>query len=641
MCGIAGLWRLGDRARATAPEALVEDGRALHAMLRAIVHRGPDDEGVFEGGRASVGVRRLSILDLAGGHQPLAGEGDGVWAGNNGELYNFASVRAELLARGHVFRTRTDTEILPHLYEDDGVDFVRRVEGMFGLFVVDTRADRLVLARDRYGVKPLYYVTDGERLRFASELRALLADPRVPARVAPSRFRDYLALGWVPGEDTVLEGVRRLPPGHRLVADAGGIRVEAYDDPSRPAPDIPADPRERRDELERRIAISVERQLASDVPLGILLSGGIDSSLLTALLPPEVRREALTFCVGFRDGGGHDERATARRVAEHLGTRHIEHEIDLDVEHWLTRVVEHLDEPLADPAAVPALAIADAASAHVKVLLSGTGGDELFGGYRRHRLGSLLGRLRWLPKPIARSAAGAIGRSAGSRRVRAGELAVFAGKALSARAAPNFATAYLASQAPARIGAWRGLLAEDGPEPIAALVARLAPTWDGASGDAAAALAFDRRYYLPDDLLLKEDRMTMAVSVEGRVPFLDETVAPYADALPMAERASGKGKRILRDLALRHLPPDIVHRPKHGFSVPVTEWLRGPLAAFSRARLLEGGASGVWRRDALARRLSEHASGRRDHGGVLWAALLWELWWASPSGPGGRPQGFR
>lgn len=642
MCGIAGIWRFGDHATATRDEARRVDGIALRRMLAAIEHRGPDDEHAFEGERASAGVRRLSIIDVAGGRQPLSDERGTAWAGNNGELYNFAVLRDRLVAAGHVFATRTDTEVVPHLYEEHGIEFVRHLEGMFGVFLVDTIEHRLVVARDRFGIKPVYYAVEASpgadgvrRLRFASEIRALLADPRVPAEVADAPFGDFLALGWVPGEDTVLAGIHRLPAGHRLVADAAGYRVEPYDAPGAFALEVPSRMEDALDELERRIRGAVARQLVSDVPLGVLLSGGIDSSLLTALLPEDVRRSSLTFCVGFAGGGAHDERAVARRVATHLGTRHIDRELHLDVAHWVARAGEHLDEPLADPAAVPALAIAEAAGREVKVLLSGTGADELFGGYRRHRLGRVLRRLAFIPRPLARGLARAVAARGGTRVRRVDEWVVWGGKALAARGATDFLSALLTARAIAEDTRWQELVPGVGG-PIARLHARLAPTFPAGADPAAVALGFDRRFYLPDDLLLKEDRMTMAVSVEGRVPYLDEGVAPFADAVAPAVHLRGAGKWMLRALARRHLPEDIVSRPKHGFSVPVTEWLRGPLHPLLEARVRGGGASGRFAAAPLDALLDEHRAGGRDHGDVLWNVLAFELWWASPSGPGGR-----
>ncbi len=637
MCGIAGIWRLGDDACATSADARAEDAQALGRMLDAIRHRGPDDDQRHASARANAGVRRLSIIDLEGGAQPLSDPSGAIWAGSNGELYNFQTVRERLLRAGHAFRTRCDTAVLPHLYLELGDDFAKELVGMFGCFVVDTEKQRLVLARDRFGVKPLYWVAQGERLWFASELRSLKADGRIALDVDPARFHDYLALGYVPGEETIYRGVKRLPPGHRLAADAHGFRVEPYSNRPPAFDTMPAVEAGQIELVERLLAASIERQLVSDVPLGVLLSGGLDSSVLTALLPRGARSDVRTFSVGFKDGGHHDERAVARQVATLLGTRHVEREIELDARSWFLRAGEHLDEPLADPAAVPALAVADAAAQDVKVVLSGTGGDELCGGYRRYQLGSVRRRLAFVPAPLARTLARVLSGRSGSRSTRAAEMLVFASKALQARAGTDLLEAYVLSQTPAGDDTWRGVLAEGTGNggPARSLVGRLRETpWD--DRDATAwAQEFDRRYYLPDDLLLKEDRMTMACSIEGRVPFLDEDLAFAAARLPLAAKIrGGTGTWILRAIARRHLPAEVVERPKHGFSVPVTEWLRGPLAGLLHDAVSDSALSPLWDRAAMRARIDEHVKERLDHGGVLWSFLVWEHWWRSPSGPG-------
>jgi asparagine synthase (glutamine-hydrolysing) len=501
--------------------------------------------------------------------------------------------------------------------------------------VVDDANERLVVARDRFGIKPVYWLEQDGRLWFASELRCFRADPRVRLEVDEERFGDYLGLGYVPGEKAIYCGVRRLPPGHRLVADARGARVEPYSDKALGFEGFPEDEEGQIALVERLLAASAERQLVSDVPLGVLLSGGVDSSVLTALLPESIRRDVRTFSVGFAGGGHHDERPVARRVAEHLGTRHVEREIELDASALFARAAEHLDEPLADPAAVPALAVAEAAAREVKVVLSGTGGDELFGGYRRYRIGEVRKRLGLVPPVAASSLAGLLATRAGSRATRWGELLVHAGKALEARGASDFIEAYVASQAPARDAEWRSVLAHAGNGgPVATLVGRLRTESWRDEDPARRAFEFDRRFYLPDDLLAKEDRMTMACSIEGRVPFLDEDLAAAAGRLPMrAKIRGGTGKWILREIARRRLPQDVVDRPKHGFSVPVTEWLRGPLAERLADVAGSSSLSPVWDRAALRARVDEHRRGSRDHGGVLWAVLVWEHWWRSPSGP--------
>jgi asparagine synthase (glutamine-hydrolysing) len=382
-------------------------------------------------------------------------------------------------------------------------------------------------------------------------------------------------------------------------------------------------------EAETRLAASALSMLLSDRPLGILLSGGVDSSVLVALLPEEIRRETRTFSIGFEDGGYHDEREHARRVARHLGTRHHESVVPLDVRTEWPRVAAMLDEPCADPAAIPAHLVARAASAEVTVLLSGTGGDEVFGGYRRYRLGTLLRRTRWIPRGAARWAAGWLGDRDLHRRSHAAERVVMAQKLLEARSRTTFFESYLSAFEPAPPRRWAEALAIDvDPGRV------VGDLWQEMAGEIGhtprgeeeIAFSSDHLHYLPDDLLLKEDRTTMGASVEGRVPFLDAGLVEFAAGLPLEARfGDGMNKRLLRRIALRHLPEDIALRGKHGFSVPIHDWLRGPLRELA-GDLSSGGGSGVFRHDVLRRWLDEHAR-RRDRSGPLWAALAFELWW--------------
>jgi asparagine synthase (glutamine-hydrolysing) len=634
VCGIAGIYRLGERPPGPAEQA--DDRARVARMLGTIEYRGPDDAGLESVGRATLGVRRLSILDVASGHQPLSDAAGRVWAMQNGEIYNFPALRRELAVR-HAFRSHTDTEVLPYLWAEHGPALPSRLRGMFALAVYDSGTEQLFLARDALGVKPLYWARTGDRLLFASELKALLCDPDLPRVLDPSRVARYLALGFVPGAGTVFRDVHRVRPGCALLADPRGVRHERW----WPWPrffagqaDRPATVEGMADEVGRRLSESAQAMLLSDRPLGVLLSGGIDSSLLLALLPEEVRHETRTFTIGFENGGHHDERAIARRVAAHLGTRHHESTVALDVAATLPFVMGRLDEPCADPAAVPAHLVARAASEHVTVLLSGTGGDEVFGGYRRYRLPSLLARLGWLPRSAAALGARLLADRDQHRSTRTGERLIMVRKLLEARAHPTFFDAYLSTLAPAAAMRWHEAVALDGAaRPVGGelwpeLVDELAgPPED----DAAAAFAVDHLWYLPDDLLLKEDRMTMAASVEGRVPFLDADLVAYAAGLPLDSRfEGGAGKRVLRTLARRLLPDEVTRRGKHGFSVPIEEWLRGPLDTLL-GDVIASADSGLFRRDAL-RRLHDDHRARRDRSGALWTALSWELWWRAVGG---------
>ncbi len=629
MCGIAGIYRFGEAPLGARERA--EDRERVAAMLRAIEYRGPDDAGLDQAGRVTFGVRRLSILDVEGGHQPLSDASGRVWAMQNGELYDFPRLRAELDHR-HRLRTHTDTELLPYLYLERGVAAVEGLRGMFALAIHDTADGTLLLARDPLGVKPLYWARVADRLLFASELKALLTDPALSRELDPDGVSRYLALGFVPGERTVIRAIRKLRPGCRMVVTPTDLRLERYwawpdfvPDPALAGASLDA----LADQVGERLAASTRAMLLSDRPVGVLLSGGVDSSLLVALLPEEIRRELRTFAIGFEDGGLHDERSHARRVAEAMGTRHHESTVTVDLERVLPRVIALMDEPCADPAAVPAHLVARAASEHVAVVLSGTGGDELFGGYRRHRLPGLLANMEWLPPALARAGARWIGERDRHRRTVAGEHWVLAGKLLEARGRDSFVSAYLSTLEPARPARWREAtaLAVDPAAVACTLVAEMAEELGTLPADhTSIATAADHLWYLPDDLLLKEDRTTMGASVEGRVPYLDDALVRYAATLPNAARIDrGTGKRVLRRLAERLLPAEIAARPKHGFSVPIEDWLRGPLDTLA-GDTLAGAGSGLFRMDVLRRWHDEH---RRhvDRSGALWAALCFESWW--------------
>lgn len=630
MCGIAGVYRRGAAPPADAERAA--DRALTAAMLHVLEHRGPDDAGLESLGRLTLGVRRLSILDVAGGHQPLADHERRIWAAQNGEIYNFPELRSALAARWPL-RTRTDTELLPYLYRERGHDLVRDLRGMFACAVYDTRDETLLLARDPLGVKPLYVAEVGNRLLFASEMKALLCDPALPRDLDPDALSRFLALGFVPGNATMIRAIRKVRPGTRVIVTPR----ERVDERYWLWPRFFGGGREGTsverlaDEVGVRLADATRAMLLSDRPLGILLSGGVDSSVMLASLPEQVRRETHTFSIGFDDGGHHDERAYARQVAGQFGTRHHETTVTLDVAAELPAVVRILDEPCADPAAVPAHLVARAASREVTVLLSGTGGDEIFGGYRRYRLGGLLRRVGWVPRPLAAWGARTLEAADQNRRTRLGERLVMARKLLDARSRRSFVDAYLSTLEPAPPSRWADAVAA-GVDPARtgdALWRELtAEVGEAPQGEEASSFAIDHLYYLPDDLLLKEDRTTMGASVEGRVPFLDAGLVEFAAGLPLGARFGGSGgKHVLRVLARRHLPAEIANRPKHGFSVPIEDWLRGPLAGLARD-VLDSGSSGVFDHAAIRRWQEQHRRGH-DRSGALWTVLVFELWWRS------------
>jgi asparagine synthase (glutamine-hydrolysing) len=628
MCGIAGVYRRGP---APGPAERAADRELVSAMLRSIEYRGPDDAGLETLDRVTFGVRRLAILDVEGGHQPLADHERRVWAIQNGEIYNFPELRRDLASRWPL-RTHTDTELLPYLYRERGARCVEALCGMFASAIYDTATSTLVLARDPLGVKPLYVAEAGERLLFASELKALLCDPSLPRDLDRDAFASYLALGFVPGTATIVRAVRKVRPGTRMIVTP----TERCEERWWAWPRFFEGGRERMtdealaDEAGTFLRDATNAMLLSDRPLGVLLSGGVDSSVMLALLPEAVRRETRTFTIGFSSGDHHDERRYAREVAAHLGTRHQELTVPLDVANELPRVIELLDEPCADPAAVPAHLVARAASREVTVLLSGTGGDEVFGGYRRYRLPAMLRRIGWLPRGLATAAAGLLADRDQHRRTAGGERTIMVRKLLEARGRGSFVDAYLSTLEPAAPARWAEALAvaADPARVGQALLRELTGELGSPpEGKEVQAFAVDHLFYLPDDLLLKEDRCTMGASVEGRVPYLDAPLVTFAAGLPLASRfRDARGKHVLRLLARRLLPEAIAGRRKHGFSVPIEDWLRGPLDSLA-GDVFAGTGSGMLDMAALRRWHDLHRRGR-DRAGALWAALAFELWWS-------------
>ncbi len=588
MCGICGL--LGSDAP---DRALVE------AMNAAIVHRGPDHGAVAPYGRCVLGYRRLAIVDLVTGDQPVANESGEVAAVFNGEIYNFGELRAELEAKGHEIRGTGDSPLIPHAYEEWGLDFVRRLDGMFAIALWDRRNGRLVLARDRLGKKPLLYahLPDGS-LAFASETKALLQLPSLPRELDLEQIDAYLALQYVPRSG--LRAVEKVPPGSLAVAEGGAVRVMRY---WRPAP------AEKQGEwIERvreEVTAAVRKRLVADVPLGALLSGGIDSSIVVGAMAAASPEPVRTFTIGFPDRR-YDEREYARAVAERYGTTHEELEVDPGPE-LLDRVAEAFDEPLGDEAALPMLLVCEATRRHVTVALVGDGGDEAFGGYERYRAHALAGRVPRFAASLGSAALGAVPaarREPRSSLFRARRFLDVAARPASERYARLVEVFPLELRRElwtdeARAHAARTMLPDD---PDLRIV--------------------DMESYLPGDLLPKSDIASMAVSLELRAPFLDHRVIELGLALP-AELA--RGKRALKEAFAADLPPEIAGRGKTGFGVPLDEWFRGPLRETAEELLL-GRDRGLFHRPALEQLLREHVERRADHGHRLWCLCMLELW---------------
>ena len=576
-------------------------------MRAAIVHRGPDDGSTDAFGACVLGHQRLKIVDLETGYQPVANETGDVVCVFNGELYNFPELRDEL--GGHEVRGTGDTPVLPHLYEEHGASFVERLHGMFALALWDAPRDRLLLARDRLGKKPLLWtrLPDGT-LAFASELKALLRLPQLARDVDLEAIDAYLALQYVPGDRTAIRGVRKLPPGHLLVVEGDTERVERYWSPE------PAEPSSSDDEwLERvreTVTAAVRRRLIADVPLGALLSGGIDSSIVVALMAQASSEPVRTFTVGFAEPR-YDERRYARAVAERWNTDHVELGIHAEIAETLPRLAAALDEPLGDEAALPLFLICEQARSHVTVALTGDGGDESFAGYERYVAHELAGRL-----PASAAAAGA-------RALR------LLPAARREPRSPLFRTARFLDVAAAERGDRYGRLMEVFPVELrrrlwaerAPQEVRLEPALTGIAG----LQALDVETYLPGDLLLKADLASMAHSLELRSPLLDHEVIQLGLALPSSLKVHGRvGKVALRRAFADDLPARVSSRRKTGFGVPLRRWFRVDLRELARETLTAD--RGWFRPEEVQRLLDEHVAGQADHGHRLWCLLMLELW---------------
>lgn len=612
MCGIAGLADFDGRA---------VDAALLDRMCDALRHRGPDDGGTVvwpPAGRsataaAGLGNRRLSIVDVQGGHQPIANETGEIWTVLNGEIYNHEALRERLIALGHRFATRADTEVVVHAYEQYGDACLEHLDGMFALAVWDGNRERLLLARDRFGKKPLCYWHDGARLAFASELQALTLAPGLPRAIDPEALSDYLAYMSVPAPRTIYRAVRKVPPAHVVIADRRGIEVRSYWQldytPKREISEQDAAMRVR--EL---LTAAVKRRLMSEVPLGAFLSGGVDSSAVVAVMASLSDQPVRTFSIGF-DDAPYNELPHARRIAQRFGCVHEEFIVRPDAVEILPGLVRHFGEPFADSSAIPTAYLAKLTRGHVTVALSGDGGDEIFGGYGRHFASSVAEH--WAVRAAARVA----GRAGADPR-RPSRLARFLDAAAATRAE--------------RYRRWAGVFT---PEAIAALAPGAASgqgTVQQAFDDVRtldaidAMLAVDTRVYLPTDLLVKMDITTMMFSLEARSPLLDRELAEFVARLPTRMKVQrGSTKHLLKKAMTGLLPDDILRRPKRGFAVPIGGWFRGALRDYANdhLRASRAAAAGLVDQRAVSAVLDEHLSGTRDRAHEVWTLLMLELWY--------------
>lgn len=617
MCGIVGIVR--------APHVTAQTADAVERMADAIRHRGPDDGGFHRDEQAVIGMRRLSIIDLAGGHQPIANEDETLRVVCNGEIYNFRRLRADLERRGHRFRTGSDVECILHLYEEHGDDFVTHLEGMYGLALWDARRRRLILARDRFGQKPLYYTQSTGGFAFASEVKALLQAPGVRADVDRDALREHLCMGYAVAPRTLFRGIHKLPPATRLVWENGTTRVESYWSlPTRVRTDLSADAWVElvRSELRR----AVQDHMVSDVPIGAFLSGGVDSSAVVAFMAEHSSQPVNTYSIGYAGSAAADyynELDYARIVAKRFGTNHHEIPVRPDVAALLPKLVWHVEEPISDSAIVTTWLVSELAARSVKVILSGVGGDELFAGYKRYLGPHYLRQYRripgWVRRQILRRVADVL---PSSRQSRAMDLARYARKFIQA------------SELPWREQYRRHL--EIGPLALA-----LQGTGDGDDGferviraetsedELLRMFRVDAQTQLPEDLLLLTDKVTMAASIECRVPLLDHRLAEAAACIPAGLKLpGGELKSVLKAALVGVVPPEILNRGKRGFGAPMGAWLKTELRTLRDTVLNERSvqARGLVAWPAVREAMQLHDANREDYTDLLTVLVNLEIW---------------
>lgn len=614
MCGICGAIQQSEPITET----------LLRSMNDTLTHRGPDGAGYFCQGEAGLAMRRLSIIDLAGSDQPLYNEDHSIALVFNGEIYNFHDLRQQLHAQGHTFHTDGDGETIAHLYEQYGDDAPRHLRGMFAFALWDQKRRRLLLARDRFGKKPLYYFHDGKTLVFGSEIKALLRHPAVKAQSAlddPHLLALYLSYGYVPAPQTAFKDIFMLLPGHTLTLENGTLQTRAYwqippinaqhDSPQKPLAHYVEQVRET---LREAVAL----RMIADVPLGAFLSGGLDSSLIVALMQQIGNQQVKTFSIGFSGDDSFDETPYAAQVAQYLGSDHTAFTVQPEALDLLEKLVWHHDQPFADSSAIPTFLVSQLTRQHVTVALTGDGGDELFAGYERFYAATLAQRGQIIPRPLwtlAQSLLDRIPEGTGYynpvKRVRR----------FVRGASQPFAHAYFDWVRVCSADVLHSLT--DQPDHAAAHFERSVP-----QSSLAGILHANQTMYLPDDLLIKADRASMAASLEARAPFLDHVLAEQVAQIPLNLKLRGKTtKYILKEAARGLLPDAIIDRPKHGFGVPLGAWLRQDSAPVRDILLSEQArARGLLHTEAITHLIDEHTSGKRDHNRVLWTLLTLETW---------------
>lgn len=615
MCGIAGILQLDRQHHAPAD--------VLHGMLRSIVHRGPDEDGQLIDGELAMGMRRLSIIDLADGQQPIFNASGRFGVVFNGEIYNYRELRAELQSQGYRFRTNSDTEVLVHLYEEYGTACLEHLRGMFGLAIWDNQRRSLFLARDRLGVKPLYYARRDGVLVFGSEIKAMLVHPKVNAALDLVGLDQYLSLKYVPAPRTMFDGICSLPPGHSMLVQDGVVSVERYWDVSF-RKSVPA--KSEGEYCERLLELlreSVGLRLRADVPFGAFLSGGVDSSTIVALMAEQISGPVKTFCVGFEGGGEADELPYAQQVADRFGCDH--HTLVVTAKDFLTYaddVLWHLDQPIADQATVATHMVAKLARGHVKMVLTGEGGDELFAGYARYHGEQYSGWFKGLPSLMGSWLRGGSRLLPGMRR---GKIAI---NALTIQDEPTrFANWFPMFNDETKARVLQAALGE-APDTVAQVIGDQLDRCDAESA-LDRMLYADSKLWLPDYLLLRGDKLTMANSLEARVPLLDHKLVEFAAQLPEHFKLRGRQRKyLLKRVAERLIPAEIIHRKKQGFPIPIERWLRSEARPMMRDLLSTETLKkrGLFNSDFVSSLISQHESGYADHSTELWGLMGVEMW---------------
>jgi asparagine synthase (glutamine-hydrolysing) len=621
MCGICGVYEYEHHTPV--------NRHVLGNMLNAIRHRGPDDSGEFVDQELAIGMRRLSIIDLSGGKQPITNEDGSIVTVFNGEIYNFRELRERLQGRGHTFATASDTEVIVHLYEEFGEECVQHLRGMFGLAVWDARRRKLFVARDRLGIKPLYYTQVGGRLIFASEIKAILEHPAVQARLDPAALNNFLSLKYVPAPQTMFKGICALPPGCSITCDANGAKVRRYWDLSFARHGNGQRSEESyAEQLEELLKECVKLHLVSDVPFGAFLSGGLDSSTIVALMSQFLNEPVKTYSVGFEgDAEAFSELPYARMVAKKYQTDHHEVVIDHnDLIQLSEKVVWHLDQPIADDACLANFMVAQLASRDVKMVLTGEGGDELFAGYARYAGERLSPFFQHFPMAAKSLALRLSGRVPGLRRQKL---------ALYALSQPDEIT---------RLANWFPLFNSEAKQTLLSGDFKQALNGHAASATAVFAehltrtdavdpinrmLYVDTKLWLPDDLLARGDKTSMAASLEARVPLLDHKLVEFAASLPPNLKVKGLTRKyLLKKVSRGWLPPEIISRKKKGFPMPMSMWFRKEARTFLRDALSPAALRqrGLFNPVSVEKLLSDHETGFADHGSILWGLLSVELW---------------